>query len=65
MTIEAMRKRHEHNAKLGTRASVEIFAALRDSTFAEKHPDALIELLFYKNDVARSIEKVLNRSRLK
>lgn len=61
--IDEMQKRYEHNATLGTRASVEIFSALAKSTFAEKHPLAYLELRHFKNDIAGSVEKVLNRSR--
>lgn len=65
MTIEAMRKRHEKNAKLGERAANDILDyGLADSTWKELYPEAYKDLLTYRSDIAGSIEKTLNRSRL-
>jgi len=56
-------ERKERNAILGDRASVQIFADLASSTFADKYPHAYLELRHYKEDIAITVEKVLNRSR--
>ena len=61
--MKEMRERQERNALLGTRASANIFADLAASTFAEEHPIAYMELRKYKEDIAGTIEKTLNRAR--
>ncbi len=54
------------NEILGRRAADEILdKGLADSTLRDKFPEAYDELLYFRQDIAGSIAKILSRSRLK